>query len=117
MRVLVLSSAVLGVVLGVGLIVVSMLDERVYPFSGPTGPTPDERLAAAVEREMTGKSFRQIDPDHDCGDCARQEAGFAYARRERMRNPDGCPQDDEDFQEGCRAYGEQVEAVEERAGY
>lgn len=117
MRLLVLSLALLGVVLGVSLVVVSMLDERLYPFSGPTGPTADERLVAAVERQLARKRFREVDPEHDCGDCARQEAGFAYAQRRRLHNPDGCPRDDGDFQEGCRAYGEHVEAREAQAGY
>jgi hypothetical protein len=125
MRVLALTCAVLGVVIGMGLLVVSMLDERLYPFGvRPVPPvehrllpTAKDRLVRRLERELAHRRFAEIDPDHDCGDCARQEAGFAFARQARMIDPDRCPPGDEDFREGCRAYGERIEAAEAKAGY
>jgi hypothetical protein len=125
MRVLALTCAVFGVVIGIGLLVVSMLDERLYPFGvRPVPPaghrllsTPQDRLVRRLERELAHMRFAEVDPDHDCGDCARQEAGFAFARRQPMIDPDRCPRDDEDFREGCRAYGERIEAEEAKAGY
>jgi hypothetical protein len=125
MRILAFTCAVLGVCLGVGLLVVSMLDERLYPFGVRPIPPPEDhliptskdRLVLRLERELAHRRFAEVDPDHDCDDCARQEAGFAFARRKRMIDPDRCPRDDEDFREGCRAYGERIEAEEAKAGY
>jgi hypothetical protein len=125
MRVLALTCAVLGLCLGIGLLVVSMLDERLYPFGARPIPPPErrvlptakDRLVVKLERELAHKRFGEVDPDHDCDGCARQEAGFAFARRERMIDPDRCPSRDADFGEGCRAYGERIEAEEAKAGY
>lgn len=118
MRLLIVAFALLIVLAGVGLVVVSTLDERLYPFSGPIPQNADDRMEARlarVQREMAHKRFVDVDLAHDCGDCARQEAGFAFARRRRIDDPDRCPSADEDFREGCRAWGERLEAEEARA--
>ncbi len=68
-------------------------------------------------RTLSTQTFRQASEsgrcDHD--DCSRQEAGFAYARKNGMTNPDGCyGKGDKDFVEGCRQYGEDIEAAYHR---
>ena len=47
--------------------------------------------------------------------CAPQEAGFAYAKKNNMANPDGClGKGDAAFVEGCRTYGEDIEQAYQR---
>ena len=51
--------------------------------------------------------------DHE--DCSRQEAGFAYAKKDGLANPDGCyGKGDEGFVEGCRQYGEDIDVAYRR---
>ncbi len=56
------------------------------------------------------------DPDR-CSDvsCAREEAGFAYAKKNGVTNPEACRgKGDGGFVEGCRQYGQDVEAAYQR---
>ena len=57
-------------------------------------------------------SFRQAGGVCDDADeCARKEAGFAYAKRAQLTDPDDCPARDEDFTDGCQQYGDDIEAA------
>ncbi len=75
-----------------------------------------------LSHETYAQAARADDPDDPddpdrCSDvsCAREEAGFAYAKRNRVENPDNCAgKGDDDFVRGCRQYGEDVEAAYQR---
>jgi hypothetical protein len=79
----------------------------------------DDGGAQARAREMkvlAGETFSQAAEPGRClhDDCARQQAGFAYAIRERVIDPDDC-KGDEDFVEGCRQYGEDLDRAVDKA--
>ena len=64
-------------------------------------------------------TFEQADRTIECQpDCRAQERGFAYAREHQVEQPGDCdltrgrPNADDDFIEGCRAYGQYLEAAE-----
>jgi hypothetical protein len=68
-------------------------------------------------KKLSKQTFKQAAEfgrcDHD--ECSRQEAGFAYAKKNGIANPDGCyGKGDEDFVEGCRQYGEDIDAAYRR---
>jgi hypothetical protein len=70
--------------------------------------------ARAAEMKLLGRqSFAEAggrcdDPD----ECARRQAGFAYARRALVADPDDCPaKGDEDFIDGCQQYGYAIETA------
>jgi len=68
-------------------------------------------------RKLSHETFAQAAEHDRCSNvsCARQEAGFAYAKRNHVENPDGCVgKGDEDFVEGCRQYGEDVDEAYRR---
>jgi len=74
----------------------------------------DRANAARAEeiRKLSRETFAQAAGHDHCPyiSCARQEAGFAYAKGNHVENPDGClRKGDDDFVEGCRQYGEDVE--------
>ena len=63
--------------------------------------------------------FEDADPASDCRpDCHEQERGFDFARNRRIEQPGDCDLErvragaSEDFIEGCRAYGQYLEAAE-----
>ena len=73
--------------------------------------------ASAVVRLRTLR-FEEADPAIECQpDCREQERGFDYARRGRIEQPGDCDlararvHAGDDFIEGCRAYGQYIEAV------
>jgi hypothetical protein len=69
-------------------------------------------------RALSHETFAQAAEPGRCaeGGCERQEAGFAYAVRVQMIDPDDCyHKGDEDFVEGCRQYGEDLDAAVEKA--
>lgn len=79
----------------------------------PEGPR--ERAAAWL------KTARFVDADRaiDCQpDCREQQRGFDYARARHVEQPGDCDlaraqqHASEDFIEGCRAYGQFLEAAE-----
>ena len=82
---------------------------------------PDADAAAAHARAVAWLAkarFEDADPSNDCRpDCREQQRGFGYARQARMERPDDCilaaaqSHGDEDFIEGCRAYGQYLEAA------
>lgn len=79
----------------------------------------DRANAARAEeiRKLSQETFAQAAEHDRCSNasCARQEAGFAYAKRNRVENPDGCAgKGDEDFVEGCRQYGEDIDEAYRR---
>lgn len=62
--------------------------------------------------------FEDADPATRCQpDCREQERGFAYARAHAVDQPGDCDlarvqaHASEDFIEGCRAYGQYLEAA------
>jgi len=70
--------------------------------------------ARALEmRVLARQSFAQA--GGRCGDpaeCAQKEAGFAYAKRALIADPDDCPsKGDEDFIDGCQQYGYAIDAA------
>lgn len=79
----------------------------------------NEARAEAI-RKLSHETFAQAaqaaDPDRCSAEsCARQEPGFAYAKRNHVENPDNCVgKGDDDFVEGCRQYGEDIEAAYHR---
>ena len=72
---------------------------------------------AAEINKLQHETFAEAAEHDRCADvsCARQEAGFAYAKKNNIANPDGClGKGDEDFVEGCRQYGEDIEQAYQR---
>ena len=65
---------------------------------------------AEIER-LSHETFAQASEHGRCLEgCERQEAGFAYAKKTALLRPDDClGKGDEDFVEGCRQYGEDIE--------
>jgi len=63
-----------------------------------------------IER-LSHETFAQASEHGRCLEgCGRQEAGFAYAKKTALLRPDDClGRGDEDFVEGCRQYGEDIE--------
>jgi hypothetical protein len=48
----------------------------------------------------------------DAAECGRKQAGFAYAKRAELTDPDDCPaKGDPDFIDGCQQYGDDIEAA------
>jgi len=89
--------------------------ERPGP-SPPEGGAPSAR-AHAADWLRTAR-FEDADPTIDCQpDCREQERGFVYARTGRIEQPGDCDlarlqaHASEDFIEGCRAYGQYLEAA------
>ncbi|HEY2658357.1 MAG TPA: hypothetical protein VGI79_01450 [Caulobacteraceae bacterium] len=74
-----------------------------------------ERARAAEIEKLSHQTFAQAaEPGRCVGDCDRQEAGFAYARREALTQADDClGKGDEDFVEGCRQYAEDIDEAYE----
>jgi len=83
----------------------------------PTGRA--ERAAAAETRKLAHETFAQAAEPGRCAEgCARQEAGFAHARAKALIQADDCiGAGDEDFVEGCRQYGEDIDDAYRRALY
>lgn len=70
--------------------------------------------ARAVEmRRLALMSYRQAGGACDeTAECARKEAGFDYAKRAQLTDPDDCPaKADPDFVDGCQQYGDNIEAA------
>jgi len=62
-------------------------------------------------RKLSHETFAQAAERDRClyDSCAEQEAGFAYAKKNRLENSDGClGKGDGDFVEGCKQYGEDI---------
>lgn len=87
--------------------------------AGPDGGDPSTR-ARAADWLRTAR-FEDADPVINCQpDCREQERGFDYARAGRIEQPGDCDlarpraHASEDFIEGCRAYGQYLEAAGRR---
>ena len=81
---------------------------------GPSAGTARSRAATWLKTAR----FEDADRSIACQpDCREQERGFAYARAHRIDQPGDCDlarsRDgaSEDFIEGCRAYGQYLEAA------
>jgi len=74
------------------------------------------RARAVAMKLLARETFAQAAAPGRClhDDCARQQAGFAYAVRARVIDPDDC-KGDEDFVEGCRQYGEDLDRAVDKA--
>ena len=67
---------------------------------------------ARLQHETFAQVLARDTEDDRCahGACVRQEAGFAYAKANRITNPDACfRKGDDAFVEGCQQYAEDVE--------
>ena len=67
---------------------------------------------------LSHQTFAQAAEPGRCVDesCARQEAGFAYAKQKAILQADDCiGKGDEDFVEGCRQYAEEVDEASRNA--
>jgi len=66
-------------------------------------------------RLLAHQNFAQAaEPGRCVGGCAAQEAGFAYAKAHAMTQDNDCVgKGDEDFLEGCRQYGEDIQEAYE----
>jgi hypothetical protein len=77
------------------------------------GPYDRANQARAAEIDkLQHETFAQAAEPDRCADdsCVRQEAGFAYAKKNNMANPAGCSgKGDDGFVEGCRQYGQDIE--------
>jgi len=94
----------------------SACGERPLP-THPEGGDPSARARAAVW--LSTARFEDADTAIECQpDCREQERGFDYARTGRIEQPGDCDlaraqaHASEDFIEGCRAYGQYLEAAE-----
>jgi len=71
------------------------------------------RARAVAMKVVAGQSFAETGAR--CGDpaeCAQKQAGFAYAKRALIADPDDCPaKGDEDFIDGCQQYGYAIDAA------
>lgn len=100
----------LAMVLGVA---GSGCDRRGEPSNSVKGPA-----RAAAQAWLRTAQFEDADPATTCKpDCAEQERGFGYARANHVDQPGDCDRArakvhaSEDFIEGCRAYGQYLEAA------
>jgi hypothetical protein len=81
----------------------------------PTTSAARDRAAAWLRTAR----FEEADPSIACApDCREQERGFAYARDHHVDQPGDCDLTrarlgaGDDFVEGCRAYGQYLEAAD-----
>jgi hypothetical protein len=81
----------------------------------------DPAARSAAIAWLGAARFEQADPATDCQpDCRMQERGFEYARERHVEQPGDCDLArvhagaNEDFIEGCRAYGQYIEAASPR---
>jgi hypothetical protein len=77
----------------------------------------EERLRGVAMGELAGMSFAAAAEPGACDEnCAAKQAGFAFAKQAALVRPNDCGgKGDEDFVEGCRQYGEYIEAAIETA--
>jgi hypothetical protein len=94
--------------------------ERPNPRDVAQGLGDPAARAAAIAWLSTAR-FEQADPATDCEpDCRMQERGFDFARARDVEQPGDCDLArvragaNEDFIEGCRAYGQYIEAAGRR---
>ncbi|MFI4933026.1 MAG: hypothetical protein ACHP7N_00240 [Caulobacterales bacterium] len=76
------------------------------------------RARAVAMKTLSPMSFAQAAEPGRClkEDCGHQKAGFAFAKRARLTDPDDCyHMGDEDFVEGCRQYGEDIDSLVKKA--
>ncbi|MFZ1007838.1 MAG: hypothetical protein WAN65_13430 [Candidatus Sulfotelmatobacter sp.] len=60
--------------------------------------------------ELEDQSYEDVMGSDECTqDCSGHNAGWEWAKKNQMLNPDDCGGDSESFIEGCKAYGEEVE--------
>jgi hypothetical protein len=81
-------------------------------------PSDKAPARAAAQAWLRTARFEDADPATTCRpDCAGQERGFDYARANKIEQPGDCDlarskvNASEDFIEGCRAYGQYLEAA------
>jgi hypothetical protein len=74
-----------------------------------------DRARAAEQARLAQETFAEAaEPGRCAGDCGPQEAGFAYAKAHAVTRVDDClGKGDEDFVEGCRQYGEDLDEAYE----
>ena len=96
----------------------AVLSLTLLPMVGCSSPTHRaERAATAEADKLSQETFAQAAEPGRCADgCEEQERGFAFAKTNALRQPDSClGKGDEDFVEGCRQYGEDIEQAYEAA--
>jgi hypothetical protein len=88
----------------------------------PSGAASEDGAAASTRARavawLATARFEDADRTIECQpDCKEQERGFDYARKARIEQPGDCDlarvqaHASEDFIEGCRAYGQFLEAA------
>jgi hypothetical protein len=84
----------------------------------PSRSTATSSARTRAEAWLRTATFEDADRTIECQpDCRQQERGFAYARDHRIEQPGDCDlargrvSADDDFIEGCRAYGQYLEAA------
>jgi len=87
-------------------------DEPASTTSSTTHVDEDEARDQAAS-EVADKSFEDVGDTGACTeDCGGHDAGFQYAKDNGLTSADDCPAGDSaSFEEGCRAYGDAIDAA------
>lgn len=66
-------------------------------------------LGDAVKPDLSETTYREVRGDGACGtsSCSGHEAGWAWAERNHVFDPDDCGGKSWSFEEGCRAWAEE----------
>lgn len=79
-------------------------------------PAAESRLDDAAEDAVAGTTYRDQGAPYGCTqDCSGHEAGYQWAERREIHDPDECGGNSQSFIEGCRAYAEAYQAARENA--
>ena len=71
--------------------------------------TSEAAQQSAID-ELEDQTYEDVMGSDECTeDCSGHNAGWEWAKKNEMLNPDDCSGDSESFIEGCKAYGEEVE--------
>ncbi len=93
-------------------LIIAALSFALYlqPAGAANDTQPAERKpAAAAKKEPPAMTFG----GYPCpaADCAEDKAGYQWAARNRIRDPDDCTGTTAAFIEGCRVYAQQQAAL------
>ncbi|HYL25000.1 MAG TPA: hypothetical protein VEV21_11450 [Burkholderiales bacterium] len=102
------------IIAGLSFVLYSQLARHLQPI-GPAAAAavnerqspPPRKPASPAETGPAGKTFGE----YPCpGDCSEDKAGYQWAQRNSIRDPDDCTGTRAAFIEGCRVYAEQQAA-------
>ena len=96
------------IIAGLSFVLYFQLAPHFQPIAPASAAVNDERPAAPKKPAAPEKSQAPLTfGGYPCpGDCAQDEAGFQWAARNRIRDPDDCTGTTAAFIEGCRVYAE-----------